>query len=156
MATIETGPAVDSRELFEELARRMNAQPERYVPLGFCDIDLGVVIHRPGAEDFRVLVRFAEYACTAVEPFPEALEHESSCTLEGDLEGFAEMIADIRANGRATARHTLSSLVLLGDRLRLVGSDPIGVDRFFRYAETIQTFFDGAAQRVPPSPSLTP
>lgn len=148
MTTIETGPAVDSPEFFEDLAKQMNAQPDRYVPLGFCDIDLGVVMHRSGADDFRVLLRFAEYGCEAVEPFPESLEHEASCTLEGDLETFAGMVADIRANGRATARYTLSSLVLLGDRVRLVGADPMGVDRFFRYAETIQNFFDGAAPPV--------
>ena len=149
MATIETGPAVDSREFFEELAARMDARPDHYLLLGFCDIDLGVVVHRPGTTDFRVLLRFADYGCRAVEPFPEGAEDEASCYLEGDLGGFAEMVADIRAHGHATARNTLSSLVLLGDRLRLVGADPMGVDRFFRYAETIQSFFDGAA---PPAP----
>lgn len=148
MSTMETAPPVDSREFFHDLAHRMNSQPDRYVPLGFCDMDLGVVVHRTGADDFGVLLHFAEYGCAAVEPFSMAHQHEADCILEGDLEGFTEMVADIRANGRATARLTLSSLVLLGDRLRLLGADPVGVDRFFRYAETIQAFFDGAAQQL--------
>lgn len=147
MTTTSTQPAVDSREFFEQLGARMDAEPERYGALGFCDIDLGVVIHRPGGDDFSVLLRFADYRRPAVEPFGAAAEAEASCWLEGDLEVFSDMVADIRAHGHATARHTLSSLVVLGDRLRLHGRDPMGVDRFFRYAETIQTFFDGAAPR---------
>jgi hypothetical protein len=139
---------VDSTAFFEALAERMNADPERYRPLGFCDLDLGVVIHRPSSEDFRALVRFADYGCLGVEAFPEGAEDRASCWLEGDLGTWEEMVADIRANGRATARRTLASLVLLGDRIGLRGDDSMGVDRFFRYAATVQQFIDGAADSV--------
>jgi hypothetical protein len=140
---------VDSFEFFEELADAMNAAPERYEPLGWCDLDLGVVVHRRDQPDFRALLCFGDYACALVTEFPEGDEAVADCYLEGDVGAWAEMVDNIRANGRATGRHTLSSLVLLGEEIEVRGVDPMGVDRFFRYAQSLQQFFDGAATGVP-------
>ncbi len=140
---------VDDLEFFRDLAGRMNAAPERYEDLGWCDLDLGIVIHRRDQADFRALLRFADYSCVAVTEFAEEDEGIADCYLEGDFDAWAEMVGDIRAHGRATGRQTLSSLVLLGDKIAVRGKDPMGVDRFFRYAQSLQQFFDGAAAGAP-------
>ena len=55
------------------------------------------------------------------------------------------MFDNVRANGGATGSQTLNSLTLLGDRIALHGDDPMGVDRFHRFNQSVQEFFDGAA-----------
>lgn len=140
---------IDSLEFLRALADRMNAEPERYVSLGWCDLDLGIVMHRRDRPDFRALVHFVDYSCAGVSEFPAGQEAQADCYLEGDLDAWTEMVDDIRARGRATGRHTLSSLALLGDRIEVRGVDPMGVDRFFRYAQSLQQFFDGAAAGAP-------
>jgi hypothetical protein len=55
------------------------------------------------------------------------------------------MVADILGNGRATGRYTINSLTLMGDEIRLRGADVMGVDKFSRFNQSLQEFFDGAA-----------
>ena len=40
---------------------------------------------------------------------------------------------------------TINSLTLVGDRIAVHGDDPLGVDLFFRFNQTVQAFLDGAA-----------
>lgn len=138
-------PPVDSIELFEELAATMNAHPEIYEPLGWCDLDLAIVMQRPSADPFRVLLRFHDYGCDEVRLIDPGEETRADCWLEGGVDLWDDMFADVVANGRATGDLTLSSVVLLGERLEVRGLDAARIDRFFRFAETIQRFIDGAA-----------
>ena len=146
--------AVDSREFFEKLASVMNAHPERFERLGWCDIDLGIVVGRQTGDPLRVALRFRGICCEDVRSSFEG--DVVDCIIGGDIPAWQAMVDDIVAHGQATGRQTLSSLVLLGDRIKVSGSDPLGVDRFFRVAETIQRFFDGAADAagLPFAPSM--
>ena len=54
------------------------------------------------------------------------------------------MFDDIAEHGHATGRQTINSLTLLGDDIVVQGSDPLGVDKFFRFNQTVQAFVDGA------------
>lgn len=150
MSADATAPRIDSVELFAALAGAMNAEPARYETLGWCDLDLGLVIRRADGDPFRILLRFRDYRCDAVLDFAPGSEDAADCYLEGDLAAWQEMLDDILAHGRATGLHTLSSLVLLGERVRVKGRDPMGVDRFFRYNQTLQSFFDAAAELARP------
>ena len=142
----KTAVPVDSKEFFDALAAVMNAHPERFDPLGWFDLDLGVVISRQSAEPLVLALRFRGSRCEDVrESFPD---DSVDCVVEGPVTAWAEMVDDIVVNGRATGRQTLSSLVLLGERIRLHGADPLGVDRFFRVAESVQVFFDGAGEAL--------
>jgi hypothetical protein len=68
--------------------------------------------------------------------------------LSGPLDAWREMVDNIEANGRADVEHTLIRLCLAGTPLRLVAVDPMGRDKFFRYAETLQTLVDATASRL--------
>lgn len=138
--------AVDSQEFFDKLASVMNAHPERFERYGWCDIDLGIVVGREMRDPLRLALRFRGIRCEDVR---SSFEGDAvDCTVEGDLSAWQTMVDDIVAHGQATGRQTLNSLVLLGERIKVSGSDPLGVDRFFRVAETIQRFFDGAAEAL--------
>lgn len=141
--------AVDGIEFFDALASEMNAHPERYDVLGDVDIDLGIVMRDPGG-DRRVRLRFEGIECTGVGPFDESDERAVDCWLDGDAAAWRDMFDDVRAHGRASGRMTINSLTLLGERIRLRGDDPMGVDKFSRFNQTLQEFFDGAARAAAP------
>jgi hypothetical protein len=142
----QAAAAVDSKEFFEGLAAVMNAHPERFEPLGWFDLDLGVVIDRDLGDPLMLALRFRGSRCEDVrESFPA---DTVDCIVQGPRAAWAQMVDDIVAHGHATGRQTLSSLVLLGETIKLHGSDPLGVDRFFRVAESVQRFFDGAGEAL--------
>ncbi len=149
-ATSSNGQAfpVDTVDLFEALAKEMNNHPEIYNELGWCDMDLGVVMQREGAP-FSVAIRLREHGCEQVALFEPGDGRHLDCWVVGDLADWQAMFEDIATNGMATGQHTLSSLVLLADRIAVKGHDSMGVDLFFRYNQTLQSFFDGAAALVP-------
>ncbi len=142
-------PPADSIELFRALVRTMNAHPELYEPLGWCDLDLAVVMRRRSGDAFRVGLHFHDHGCEEPRELAAGEEVDADCWLEGDLDIWEAILADTVANGRSTGELTINSLVLLGDRLGVRGADPARVDRFFRYAETMQRFIDGAALALP-------
>lgn len=140
---------VDGLGFFDPLAAEMNAYPGRYEVLGDLDLVLGIVITRPAGDAFRARLTFNGIRCTAVSEMGAGDESMTDCWLEGSLEAWSEMAADIRDNGRATGRHTLNSLTLVGDAISLRGADVMGIDKFSRFNQSLQEFFDGAARVHP-------
>lgn len=138
--------AVDDVRFFEPLALEMNAHPERYEVLGDLDLVLGVVITRPAGEAFRARLTFEGIRCTDVSNMGPGDEATTDCWLEGTVDAWTEMVTDIRRNGRATGRQTLNSLTMVGDAIQLRGVDVMGVDKFSRFNQSLQEFFDGVAR----------
>lgn len=135
---------IDTVRFFDALATEMNDHPETYEILGDVDLDLAVVMrHEHGV--FGVLLTFEGVTCAGVSQIGDGDERVAHCWLEGPLDAWQEMFDDIVANGRATGRQTINSLTLLGDRIAVHGDDPLGVDLFFRYNQTVQAFLDGAS-----------
>ena len=131
-------------EFFTALATEMNAHPERYQPLGEADMDVVIVMRDAGRPPFAVRLAFEETRCEhAVEADPDGL---CEYRLDGPLAAWQAMFDDIVAHGRATGLQTINSLALLGDDIALGGSDPMGVDKFSRFNQTLQEFFDGASR----------
>jgi len=137
---------IDDIRSFEPLATEMNAHPERYEVLGDFDLVLGVVMARPSGDAFRARLTFDGIQCTDVSEMEEGDERTTDCWLEGPIDAWTAMFDDIRANGRATGRQTLNSLTMVGDEIRLRGIDVMGVDKFSRFNQSLQEFFDGAAR----------
>jgi hypothetical protein len=148
MATTAT-VGVDDLRFFEPLADEMNAHPERYEVLGDLDLVLGVVMTRPQGDAFRAQLVFEGIRCIGVSEIDPGDERVADCWLEGPVDAWNDMVADIRANGRATGRHTLNSLTMIGDQIRLRGADVMGVDKFSRFNQSLQEFIDGTARVHP-------
>ena len=55
------------------------------------------------------------------------------------------MIENIRQNGEADLSHTLNVLTMPGIPLQLEAPDQLKADLFFRFNQTFQEFFNGAA-----------
>ena len=138
---------IDSLAFFDDLAVAMTADPERYERLGDIDLDLVVVMRRPGDEPFRVRLTFLGIECTGVNEAEPGEEGTADCWLEGDIGDWQAMIDNIATNGHAVGEWTLNTLTLFGERIALHATDPMGEDRFHRFNQTLQEFVDAAARR---------
>ena len=136
---------------FRALADRMAAQPEKYRRLGAMDLTLvpRITFHDGRAELYSLA--FESHRCRAVER-PEstaAIRGRHPVVLEGAYAAWREMVENIRRNGRADLTHTLNYLTLPDWPFRLLpvdeGEGQLDVDRFYRYNESLQEFFDETA-----------
>jgi hypothetical protein len=137
---------IDSIDFFDRLATMMNSDSNRYELLGDIDLELAIVMHRPSGDAFRVLLGFHGIECETVVPIDAGAEEAAECWLQGDLDDWQAMFDNIADDGRATGEWTLNTLTIMGDRIQLKASDPMGWDKFHRFNQTLQDFVDASAK----------
>jgi hypothetical protein len=140
---------VDRVEVFDALAAAMGADPERYERLGDLDLDLVIRMRREDEPDFLVSLGFHGITCDHVAPVEPDARRTADCWLDGDLAAWEAMFENITSHGHAVDEWTLNTLTLFGERISLHASDPMGEDRFHRFNQTLQEFFDAAARLGP-------
>jgi hypothetical protein len=137
---------------FRALADRMAAQPEKYRRLGAMDLTVVPRITFPDGHAETFSLEFEGHRCRAVVRLQsvDAVQGRHPVILEGEYGAWREMIENIRRHGHADLQHTLNYLTLPDWPLRLVaagdGEGQLDVDRFYRYNQTLQEFFDEAAR----------
>jgi hypothetical protein len=136
---------IDTARFFADLADEMNAHPDNFRILGDADMDAALVMRRASG-DWAVRIRFEALRCEAVDEVAATDAHLAEFYLDGPFEAWQAMFDDIVANGSASGRLTINSLALLGTDIRLRGDDPMGVDKFSRFNQTLQEYLDGAAR----------
>jgi hypothetical protein len=92
----------------------------------------------------NIQIVFNALSCEAVDVVSDGDAATADFRLEGDVRDWTAMFGDIVANGEARGEWTINSLALRGDRIRCVGDDPMGLDKFSRFNQTLQQFLDGA------------
>jgi len=134
-----------SREFFDALREAMRAERERFSRLGFFDTTFGVRISPDdGGEPADFALRFEVFDCVEVR---EGLaDVETDFVVEGPFGAWREMLDTIHALGAADTAHSLNTLTHFGERLRVRYDDPDGHDKLYRFAESIQEFFDLSAR----------
>lgn len=147
MTPVETFPSLG---WFHALAERMAARPEKYRKLGALDLTLVPRIIFPDGRSESYRLEFHGHGCRAVTTLAsgEVPRDGHPVVLEGEYVAWREMVDNIRRHGRADLTHTLNYLTLPDWPLRLIAAGDDGqldVDRFYRYNETLQEFFDDAA-----------
>jgi len=131
--------------LYRGLARIMNGEPDRYRVLG--DADMVAAFTIVGDDDTTdVQLVFSELSCESVEAVSGADAALADFRLVGPASAWTAMFADILANGAASGEWTINSLALRRDRIQCVGDDPMGLDKFSRFNQTLQEFLDGTAR----------
>lgn len=143
--TIRITSRVDTEQFFRLLADKMNAHPERFHVLGDCDMVGALAMRRDDGTAFVVRITFEGLSCRDVSTCHLDGALLADYWLDGPLDAWTEMFDDIVRHGAATGRLTINSLTLIGDRIRLRGNDPMGVDKFSRFNQTLQEYLDGAA-----------
>ncbi|MDO8362208.1 MAG: hypothetical protein Q7V88_04870 [Actinomycetota bacterium] len=136
---------IDSEAFFAGLADEMNAHPEQFKVLGDADMVAALVMRKPGG-DFAVTITFEGIRCEGVREIAADDATTADFYLDGPFAAWQVMFDDICVHGSASGRLTINSLALLGTEIRLRGADPMGVDKFSRFNQTLQEYLDGAAR----------
>ena len=136
---------IDTDTFFAGLADEMNTHPDRFRLLGDADMTAALVMRKADG-DFAVHIAFEGLRCEGVTEIRPDEVGLADFWLDGDFEHWRTMFDDILANGTASGRQTINSLALIGTDIRLRGADPMGVDKFSRFNQTLQEYLDGAAR----------
>ena len=142
------GQSFPSPSFFEQMAGHTKAHPELYRHLGFADFRLEVRVTGEGrARSFGLVLD--GYDVLYAGELEDVGAFRADATIEGPADVWREMVGNILRNGRADGAHTLNALTIAEAPLRVASADPLGRDKFFRYAETLQTVFDSLGSRAP-------
>ena len=133
-------PSVD---FFQELARRMAANPAAFEKLGFCDTVMGVKVDGPSPHLYALT--FEVYECSDARELSSPGDANLDFTLEAPLPLWREMLESIQEAGIAQPAYTLNSLSHVGDRMKVVYDEPEGHDKFYRFMATLQAFVNQAS-----------
>lgn len=134
-----------SLSFFQALQTLMRQNEERFRRLGFIDTTFGVQVVAPDGQDWRCLLVFEVFDCREVSEVSAFDLTTIDFVLKGDLAVWTEMLENIRQHGGADVTHSLNTLTHFGERLALLYDDPDNRDKFFRFQESIQEFFDLAS-----------
>ncbi len=132
---------------FEQLGALMNANRARQEQLGYVDCVAGFrVTDAAGDTLFETAVTFEEFATTRIREVTDG-SSDADFLLVATLDTWREMIESIAAgDGRPDLEHTLNRLSHMGAPLRLTGDDVLKTDLYFRYAQSLQEFFNASAR----------
>ena len=133
---------------FAAMEREVAEHPDVYRHLGFADFRLVIAVEEDGHERRFGLV-FDGYDVFNAGEIDDLARFRADAVVSGPADAWREMIGAIIDNGRADGTHTLNALTIADAPLRVTSSDPLGRDKFFRYAETVQMLFDALATVQP-------
>ncbi len=139
-------PTFPSRGWFEQLAAFMRADESSFRLLGPVDCSMVVKVDRDTETELFEVV-FEAFGVKSIRRLGRiddaAPDH---FVIEATLETWSEMIDNIRAHGAADLSHTLNYLTFPDDPMAVSGPDQLQIDAFYRYNQSLQRFFNGAAQ----------
>ncbi|HZR81594.1 MAG TPA: hypothetical protein VFD92_10900 [Candidatus Binatia bacterium] len=134
-----------STEWFQALARRMEQDEAAYRALGSIECTMVVRVETPERADLYELV-FRGLKVRSVRRLGRLEDAAPGhFVLSASLATWREMIDNIRANAGPDLAHTLNYLTFPDDPMQVSGPDQLEVDAFYRYNQTLQRFFAGAA-----------
>lgn len=137
--------AFPSLEFFQALQACMSEQAERFKRLGYFDTTFGVRVTSPAGAPQQYALSFEVFDCVDVREAPELNARDVDFILEASNGVWAAMFRNIKEHGGADVEHGINTLTHFGDKMRAIYDDPDGHDKMFRFAESIQAFFDLAA-----------
>ncbi|MGC8462573.1 MAG: hypothetical protein ACP5P9_02735 [Acidimicrobiales bacterium] len=127
---------------FEALADVAQGEAERLAALGMADFRLLIEVTSE-TDTARYGVVLDGYDITVTHRLGPQEVSSFDAVLRGETASWQELVENILANDGADISHSLNALSIAGWPLQLSSDDPVGRDKFFRYAETLQALFDG-------------
>lgn len=143
---------------FIALGRLMEAKGEVFRRTGYCETRFVVRVlpDREGEGQPRdVGLELNGYTLSRAQSVSDITEYDPDFIVCGRQAVWRRMLDEIQRGGRPESRRTLSSLALLGEELWLESSDQLREDKFYRYAQTLQEFFNLASKLNPERSSVS-
>ena len=133
-------PVFPSVEWFNAIRDIIN-KDEAYRHFGTCDALVGFEVG-----DKLYKLAFEGFEITEVSEISRERERELDFTLTMPLETWKAMILDIKKHGRAELDYTLNTLDLMSTGEFVRSHDQSNLDKFYRFNQTFQDFFDASAK----------
>lgn len=124
----------------------MQEEEARFRRLGFIDTTFGVHVISPDGQEWRFVLAFEVFECREAREVEDFSGIPLDYVIRGDFSTWQEMLTNIREHGQADVAHSLNTLTHFGERLQVIYDDPDDRDKFFRFQESIQEFFDLASK----------
>jgi len=135
-----------SEEWFRALADEMHGDPGSFESLGSIDCTMVVQVDDSADQDLFE-VKFKSYGVESVRRLASLEEAgPDHFSIGATLETWREMIDNIISNGQPDLEHTLNFLTFPDVPMLVDGPDQQQIDAFFRYNQSLQRFFNGAAK----------
>jgi len=124
---------------FLALGRLMDAEGELFRRLGYAEVRFVVrVVGDDGRAERETAVELDGYRVGRAVALENAPGFDPDFTICATAPVWNRMLDEIARDGRPEARHTLSSLALIGQELWLESSDQLREDKYYRYNQTLQ------------------
>lgn len=129
---------------FLALGHLMDTEGEVFRRLGYAEVRFAVrVLPDDRVTTGRLVgLEFDGYRLETAKALNDVDTFDPDFIICGKREVWERMLTEIARAGRPEMRHTLSSLALIGDELWLESNDQLREDKFFRYNQTLQEFFN--------------
>jgi hypothetical protein len=128
---------------FLALGRLMEAEGESFRRLGYAEVRFVVrVVGEDGSAERQTGVEINGYKLDRAIALKDAAGFDPDFTICASRAVWDRMLDEIARNGRPEARHTLSSLALVGEELWLESDDQLREDKYYRYNQTLQELFN--------------
>jgi hypothetical protein len=139
---------------FLALGRLMETRGELFRRIGYVETRLVVRVlpdEGGGGVERNVGLVFEGYALTAARELNNGAiaEFDADFVVCARAAIWRRMLDEITRGGRPELRRTLNSLALIGDEMWLESSDQLREDKFYRFNQSLQEFFNLAAQLPP-------
>jgi len=130
---------------FEALAAQMREDIGPFKELGAMDCTMVIQVDEDeGSELFEV--SFKSYAVDSIRRLGREVDADPvHFRITAPLGVWREMIDNIEDNGEPDLEHTLNFLTFPDDPMVVDGPDQLQTDAFYRYNQSLQLFFNGAA-----------
>ncbi len=135
-----------SLAFFQALQTLMRQDEPRFRRLGFIDTTFGVHVVGPNGQEWCYLLAFEVFDCREVSEVKGFELTAIDFVLKGELSAWSEMLQNIKQHEGADVTHSLNTLTHFGERLTMLYDDPDNRDKFFRFQESLQEFFDLASK----------
>lgn len=134
-----------SEQWLNELAANMHEKRTLFESFGSIDCTMVLVVDDlPGQDLFEV--KFKSYGVESIRRLASLEDadpdHFSVSATRGT---WREMFDNIISNGHPDLQHTLNYLTFPDDPILVDGPDQLQIDAFYRYNQSLQLFFNGAA-----------
>ena len=129
-----------SVEWFEALRDVVN-RDGRLHKLGTCDAVMGVKVRDNAFE-----ITFEAFDCTGVREIRAADLAKTDFYLEAPYETWSEMLRNIKEHGKPDRQYTLNTIDFLDPEGFAKSDDQSRKDKFYRYGQTFQQFFNASAE----------
>jgi hypothetical protein len=133
---------------FIALGRLMEAEGELFRRIGYAELRFVIRVLSDDGSHTEALtaLEINGYELSRAVTLDDAAGFDSGFVVCAPGSIWQRMLAEIKQAGRPGPRHTLSSLVLIGDEMWLESIDQLREDKFYRFNQTLQELFNLAAK----------